>query len=252
MSYTLVLNSLHVKASLAPVKLMVTASARLQLQNFVNVSQPGASARQAAQRHFCDMLGLYGEGHSNTTVAFYAGLANGDLVGCTYGHGTNASKRFAVLREDSTIQKYQELVVNTATGLKGAVIRTGDDYSATNRPWYKKGVALGQVSATESVGRRDDPTKLYGNVGWSDIYVSTSGHLCISCVVPFYHPWGALIGVIAADVELKFLSKEVQWAAKAITHEDLSYGPALGVIVERDGLVVASSVKASSASAPQP
>jgi len=231
MSSGLLLTDMQAVAYLKPVERMLETSARLQTQSFVNFTSNGMPAASTLS-HFCALAKL-------TNCTSYAGYANGDFAGCGILTGTGGF--FAYIRNSATAERLSTYNVNAA-GVLGTIIAAGDPYVASIRPWFKTGVSFGNLTQAQSSARQDDLRSRYGKDGWSAIYAdSISGLLALTAVVPIYSPTGTVLGVLGSDVNLADLSQKVQQQANRVIGGDTSKGSSLGVVVESNGVVVASS-----------
>jgi sigma-B regulation protein RsbU (phosphoserine phosphatase) len=174
------------------------------------------------------------------------------------GQAVNTNEK-AYLRTEQPATPGQESVIRIAPGSNTAAINKDISLAAHLNPFFRdakiknsiiKSIYIGTEAGLQfrmpwvSVHKKGyDPRKRIwyteavknGQTGWTDLYTSASeGVLMITCSAPVYGAGGKIVGAIGIDVSLGTLNE---------TLLQTSYEGGVGVLLDRNGNVVAHSEK---------
>ncbi|MBP0016882.1 MAG: response regulator [Cyanobacteria bacterium SBLK] len=164
----------------------------------------------ALERHFWRQIQTFPD-----TSYIYMGTSRGLLSGAEFVPGKLPNVAYSSIE---TPDRNFETYVTNNRGDRAELLSVFPDYNLLTRPWYKAGKQAGK------------PT-------WGDIYVWVAPYenLALPALTPVYGDRGDLEAVFAVDLSLLAIGDFLQTLEIGKTGETF--------IIERDGLLVASSTK---------
>jgi PAS domain S-box-containing protein len=203
-------------------QLQAEVSARIEqhLQNFLGTAHQlnqlnadmivrnvlNAGDLEALQQNFLAQVSAF-----DTPSSVYFGTPQGGIVGA----GRERTGEYYVTETaDLRAGTFVKSLIDD-TGLPSSVVLSVPNFDATTRPWYQRSVETKVAS-------------------WSDVYVLFTGDdVAIAASRPVYTKAGELLGVVSVDISAARLMGYLQ---------SLKFGKTgLGFVVERNGLLVATS-----------
>jgi len=166
------------------------------------------NAPDVLEHYFWEQIQIF-----DSVSSIYFGNTEGGLIDAGRDVG---EETFYVIQTDDFISGPFNKYATDDQGNRTDLLLTFPDFDARSRPWYIK--AVEKETAT-----------------WSEIYILFSGQdMTISASRPVFDNGQKLLGVVSTDI---FISKISEFL------KNLKFGETgLGFIVDRDGLLIASSV----------
>lgn len=192
----------HLHSYLATPQLINRINATVIEQGLLDVNDPAA-----LERYFWEQIQVF-----DSVTSIYFGNTRGGLADA--GREGAGGTLYLIATDNFASGPFRKYAVDDQ-GRRGELLLTVADFDARGRPWYARAAESGQLT-------------------WSDIYILFTGQdMAIAASRPVYDDNGGLLGVLSSDIFLSQLNGYLQGLAIGKTGE--------AFIVERSGLLVASS-----------
>ncbi|MEJ1487490.1 MAG: diguanylate cyclase [Candidatus Sedimenticola sp. (ex Thyasira tokunagai)] len=175
-------------------------------KNYIDMSGMDLGDPIALQNYFWQQLQIF----ETTNYIYFGNNAGGILLVARRGDGSYVARQ-----TDEFAAGKSTVYLMTDSGTRSEALQRREAYDSRERPWYKKATADGGAI-------------------WTDIYTFfLEGTLGITAALPLYSSAGELSGVLATDILLSRIQKQLAELTKGDVGEIFIFEPS--------GLLVASS-----------